>query len=163
VSARAGDRLDESLFRRLSGAPGAAPEGEAILAATVDDRGRPHPALLTYGDVLALTPALLRLAVSASGATQRNLVERGAVTLAVIGPAGVAYVKAAARPLDAEASLAGAGLAAFEARIEEVRVDHPRAEEQARLTSGITFTTAAAGTAREWTARHEALRRARPA
>ena len=157
---RAGDRLDEALFRRLSGDLARRP-AEAILVATTDDRGRPHPALLSYGEVLAVTPDVLRFALSAKSTTAHNLAARGAVTLCLIGPEGAAYVKAAAQALPAERSLAEKGLVAFEARIEDVLVDTPAAGETARLTSGITFAADdPVGQAREWAARLEALRRA---
>ncbi len=160
VSTRAGDRLDESRFRRLSGDLAARP-AEAIVIATTDDRGRPHPALLSYGEVLAVTPAVLRFALAATSTTAHNLAARGAVTLCLIGPEGAAYVKAAARALPAERSLAEKGLVAFEARVEDFLVDAPAAGERARLTSGITFVAAdPVGQAREWAARLDGLRRA---
>jgi hypothetical protein len=155
-----GDRLDDALFRRLSG-DGDLRRQEAILIATVDERGRPHPALLSYGEVLAVTPAALRLAIPGEATTARNLAERGALTLCLIGPDGAAYVKAAARPLPAEPSLVAQGLTAFEARVEEVLVDAPAAGEKAHLTSGITFTADdLEDQAAAWSARLEGLRRA---
>jgi hypothetical protein len=160
VSTHAGDRLDEALFRRLSGDVGLR-RREAILIATVDDRGRPHPALLSYGEVLALTPALLRIAVPAKSTTARNLGARGALTLCLIGPDGVAYLKTAAQALPKEPFLDAQGLAAFEAHIEDVLVDAPAAGERAHLTSGITFATDdPEGQERAWAARLEGLRRA---
>jgi hypothetical protein len=160
VSRPAGDQLDEDLFRRLSGEGLATRAREAILIATVDDRGRSHPALLSYGEVLAVTPAVVRLIVSAVSTTARNLAARGALTLCLVGPDGAAYVKAAARALTVP-PLAEEGLAAFEARIQEVLVDTPAAGENSRLTSGITFTADdPAGQARAWAARLDALRRA---
>lgn len=161
VSRHAGDRLDEALFRRLSGGDPAAHAAEAILIATIDERGRAHPALLSYGEVLALTPDVLRIAVSATSATARNLATRGALTMCVIGPDGAAYLKTAARPLPAEPFLAAEGLAAFEARVEDVLVDAPAAGERAHLTSGITFAADdPAAQARAASARREGLRRA---
>jgi Pyridoxamine 5'-phosphate oxidase len=160
VSTRVGDHLDEALFRRLSGEPSAIQRREAILIATADERGRPHPALLAHGEVVAVTPALVRLAVSAGSATARNLAARGALTLCLVDADGVAYVKAAARALPAEPLLAGAGLVAFEARVEDVLADAPLATERARLTSGITFATDDPAFSRDWASRIEALRRA---
>ena len=160
VSRHTGDRLDEALFLRLSGQGLATRAQEAILIATVDDRGRPHPALLSYGEVVAVTPAVLRLALSASSTTARNLGERRALTLCLVGPDGAAYVKAAARALPAP-SLADEGLAAFEAGVEEVLVDAPAAGEKARLTSGITFVADdPRGQARAGATRLDTLRRA---
>jgi hypothetical protein len=161
VSRHAGDRLDEALFRRLSGGDPASRAQEAILIATTDDRGRPHPALLSYGEVLAVTPALLRVAVPATSTTARNLGARGALTLCLIGPDGVAYLKTAARALPAEPSLDAQGLVAFEAAVEDVLVDAPAAGEKAHLTSGIAFTTDdPESQERAWAARLEGLRRA---
>jgi hypothetical protein len=161
VSSHAADRLDEALFRRLSGGDPAARATEAILIATTDERGRSHPALLSYGELLAVTPAVLRIAVSAKSATARNLAARGAMTLCLIGADGVHYVKTAARALPAEPSLGAQGLIAFEARVEDVLVDAPAAREKAHLTSGITFAVDDPDAqARAWSARLEGLRRA---
>jgi hypothetical protein len=161
VSTRVSGPLDDVTFRRLSGAGLTSRSGEAILIATVDEHGRPHPALLSYAEVLAVAPDLLRLMVAAESTTARNLAARGAVTLCLVTAAeGALYVKARARALSAPA-LSGAGRAAFEARVEEVRADAPTAGEAARLTSGITFVSEATdGQAADGAARLEALRRA---
>jgi hypothetical protein len=161
VSTHAGDRLGEALFRRMSGGDPALRATEAILIATSDDRGRPHPALLSYFEVLAVTPAVLRIAVSAKSTTAYNLAARGALALCLIGADGVTYVKAAARALPAEPSLEAEGLAAFEARVEDVLVDAPAAGEKAHLTSGITFTAEDPEfQAQTWATKLDALRRA---
>jgi len=161
VSRHAGDRFDERLYRRLSGEDLAAHAGEAILIATTDTQGRPHPALLTYGEIVALSPTVLRLAVRGDSATARNLVDRGALTLCLIDAGGAAYVKARARPLSSEASLEAQGLVAFEAHVEDVLVDAPTTGEKAHLASGVTFTAEDPDAqARAGSARLEALRRA---
>lgn len=161
MSVRTGDRLDPALFQRLAGEGLASRPAEAILVATTDERGRPHPALLAYGEVLAVTPSRVRLSVSAGSTTARNLGDRRALTLCLVGPDGVAYVKASARPLASEPWLAAKGLAAFEAEVEDVLVDSPAPGEDARLTSGIGFAAAdPERQARESAARLAALRRA---
>jgi hypothetical protein len=161
VSRHAGDRLDDALFRRLCGGNPAARRAEAILITTVDDSGRPHPALLSYGEVLAVSPHLLRIGVSATSTTAHNLAARGALTLCLIGAEGVHYVKTAARALPAEPSLEAEGLAAFEARVEDVLVDAPAAGEKAHLTGGITFAADdPEAQARAGAGRLEGLRRA---
>jgi hypothetical protein len=160
MSRHAGDRFDERLYRRLSGEDLAARAGEAILIATTDTDGRPHPALLSYGEVVALSPTVLRLAVRGASTTARNLIDRGALTLCLIDPDGATYVKAHARPLPPEVSLEAQGLAAFEAHVEEVLVDAPTASEAARLATGITFATDDTARSRDRPSRIEALRRA---
>jgi hypothetical protein len=162
VSIRISDHLDDATFRRLSGEGLATRASEAILIVTTDEHGRPHPALLAYGEVLAVTPGLVRLVVAAASTTARNLAARGAVTLCLVSAAdGAAYVKADARALPSAPTLAAEGLAAYEARVEDVLADAPAAGEQARLTSGITFASSdAEERARAGAARLEALRRA---
>ncbi|HET6896824.1 MAG TPA: hypothetical protein VFK70_00680 [Vicinamibacteria bacterium] len=161
MSRHAGDRFDERLFHRLSGEDLAARAGEAILIATTDTEGRAHPALLAYGEVIALSPTVLRLAVLGASTTARNLTDRGALTLCLIDGDGATYVKAHARPLPPEDSLQAQGLAAFEAQVEDVLLDTPTAGEKAHLASGITFTADdPEGQARTWAARQQGLRRA---
>jgi len=160
VSRHTGDRFDERLYHRLSGEDLAARAGEAILVATTDTQGRPHPALLAYGEIVALSPTVLRLAVRGDSATARNLVDRGALTLCLIDADGATYVKARARPLSSAASLEAQGLVAFEAHVEDVRADAPAASEAARLASGITFATDDPAFSRDGASRIEALRRA---
>ena len=161
VSRHTGDRFDERLYHRLSGEDLAARAGEAILVATTDTQGRPHPALLAYGEIVALSPTVLRLAVRGDSATARNLEDRGALTLCLIDADGAAYVKARARPLSSAASLEAQGLVAFEAHVEDVLVDAPTAGEKARLASGIQFTAEdPEAQARAASARLDALRRA---
>jgi Pyridoxamine 5'-phosphate oxidase len=161
MSARTGDRLEPALHKRLTGEWLASRATEAILIATLDDRGRPHPALLAYGEVVALTPTRIRLAVADTSTTARNLRARQAMTLCLIEADGVAYVKASARPLAPEPWLAARGQAAFEAHIEDVLVDSPAPGEAAWLTSGIRFAVDdPARYVHESAARIDALRRA---
>jgi hypothetical protein len=139
VSTRISGPLDHMTFRRLSGEGLEGRPGEAILIATIDEHGRPHPALLSYGEVLAVTPEVLRLVVAAGSTTARNLAARRAITLCLVTAAeGALYIKARAHPLRAFAD-GGGGLAAYEARVEEVLADTPAPGEAARLTGGIAF------------------------
>ena len=153
-----GATLPEDLLRVLSNPLAKARGGEAILIATADAAGRPHPALLSYGEVRARDTSTLRFATYAASTTAQNLRDRGAVTLCFVGPGSAVYVKARARELDRGS--APPGLARFEARVEEVRRDRARAflEGPAEITSGITFRVAdPEAKAREWAALHEAL------
>lgn len=161
MSTRLSVSLDDVTFRRLSGEGLEGRSGEAILIATIDEHGRPHPALLSYAEVLAVTPGVLRLVVAAGSTTAGNLASRRAITLCLVTAAeGALYVKARARPLPALGP-AFAGRAAFEAHVEEVRADAPAAGEAARLTSGIAFVSEdPRRQAADGVARLEALRRA---
>jgi hypothetical protein len=160
VSTRVSGHLDDATLRRLSGEGLATRATEAIVIVTTDEHGRPHPALLSYGEVLAVTPALVRLAVAGSSTTARNLAARGAVTLCLVSAGGATYVKGDARALPGGPALAAESLVAYEARIQDVLVDFPASAEAARLTSGITFASDDPALARAWASRIEALRRA---
>jgi len=139
MSRSLGDRLPADLVRSLSGdRPDLA--GHAIVIATTDGAGRPHPALLAYDELLALDPGTLRLATYARSSTAENLRQRGALTLCFVEPGSAHYVKARAR----ERTSTLRGRAVFEATVEDVRADEPDASREgtAEILSGITFRTA---------------------
>jgi hypothetical protein len=164
MSESLGAALPESVLRRLAHPTLEGDLGEAILIATTDPEGRPHPALLSFGEVLARGTSTLVFATYASSATARHLRERGAVTFCFVSRGSAVYVKARAREsakLEPAAPRAdSAGLARFEAQVEEVRLDRARAELEgaAEIASGITFRVAdPAAKALEWARRREAL------
>lgn len=136
MSRSLGPQLPEPVVRALSAARGDRAD-RAILIATADAAGRPHPALLTYGEVLAEGPATLRLTAYANSATAENLRARGAVTLCLVEPGSAHYVKARARELASPLP----GRAFFEATVEDVRRDEvdPMREDAAEIVTGITY------------------------
>ncbi|MBI3695700.1 MAG: pyridoxamine 5'-phosphate oxidase family protein [Acidobacteria bacterium] len=125
-----GSQLPEDLHRRW-----AAPErqpGRVVVVHTVDDRGWPHPALLSEFEVLATAPDHLRLACGPGSRTAANLRERRRITLAIIEPEGVYYIKALSV---AETSNL------YELKVEAVLIDEAREEEtDTRLVLGLRFT-----------------------
>jgi len=133
---------------------------EAILVTTVDSQGRPHPAMLSYGEVVAMDARTLRFATYRESTTAANLRERGAITFCLISPGTAYYLKAQAKELSPRESLAR-----FEARVEDVLADEARAdlEGSATITTGIGFLLAnpAAGLA-AWAAVVADLRAASP-
>ena len=131
---------------------------EAILVATVDGEARPHAAMLSYGEVLAVDARTLRIAVYRESITAQNIRERGVVTLCLIAPGSAFYLKARTREL-----LWGDALAGFEATLEEVLADEARADMEgtATITSGIGFRVAEAESRlAAWSAQLAALRTA---
>lgn len=110
--------------------------GEAILIATIDSMGWPHPALLSYAEVVALDARTLRFATYRESATAQNLRERGAMTFCLFAPGSAYYLKARARELAPSETLAR-----FEAVVVEVLADEARAELEgaATVSSGIGF------------------------
>jgi hypothetical protein len=135
-----GDSLPDDLHELLGGHDLAARIGQAILITTTDREQRPHPALVSYGEVVAMDRRRLRLALYRTSGTSGNLRRNGKLTLCLIGPGMAYYVKTSAReqanPMDGFPDLAR-----FEAVVDTVLVDQAREdlEPGARLTAGITF------------------------
>ena len=113
--------------------------GKAILITTVDTQGWAHPALLSYGEVIAIDARRLRLATYRSSKTSSNLRRSGRLTLCLIEAGMAYYVKTQALEQQAPPKLAG--LARFEATVEQVLSDQAREdlEPDAKITTGIQF------------------------
>jgi hypothetical protein len=135
-----GDTLPDLLCELLSGRDLSARMGEAILVATTDTVGWPHPALLSYGEMVAVDRRRLRLALYRTSRTADNLRRNGKLTVCLIGRDMAYYVKAAVEA--AQDPMEGfAHLARFEVRVASVLVDQAREdlEPGARITEGILF------------------------
>src|SRR5690349_12760529 len=104
MSRPVGDQLPERLFQQLraSAARAESPAGadEALLLLTVDAGGWPHPALLSAREVVARDPRTLELTTYGESRTTANLARDGRVTLVVVGPSIVAYVKGRAMTVE---------------------------------------------------------------
>ena len=136
MSRSLGAALPPALEARLSQRELARYLGRALPLLTVDERGRPHPMLLSYLEVRAVSVARIRVAVGATSGTRRNLEARGVATLLVVEPDVTMYIKcrASGTPL-----LAG-DLASFELAVEDVLEDAAaEGEEGARITGGIGY------------------------
>jgi len=134
-----GSELPEALLSLLDGHDLPARLGKAILISTVDAQGWAHPALLSYGEVVAVDARRLRLALYGSSGTSGNLRRSGRLTLCLFEQGIAYYLKAQA----VEQQNAGlpSGLARFDAAVGRVLVDQAREdlEPSARITSGIEF------------------------
>lgn len=139
MSRSIGSRLDPRLMALLAADDSEPLMGHAIAIATLDAKGRAHPALLSYGEIRAMDPATLRLATWDDTRTTANLQRSGAITLLIVEAGLVAYVKARAREISPPRAIPG--LARFEATIEDVLMDEvdESQEQGARVTSGIRF------------------------
>jgi hypothetical protein len=110
--------------------------GRALPLLTLDERGRPHPMLCSYLELLAVSPALIRLAIAARSSARRNLEARAAATLIFVEPELTMYLKcrAAAPPLTM------GELVRFELTVEDVLEDASADyEEGARIVGGLTY------------------------
>jgi hypothetical protein len=134
VARSLGPVLPDALLGRLL-----APADEvrtAVLLLTVDPFGWPHPALLSYAELVALDAGRLRAGLHAGSRTERHLRDSGRATLVFADAEMVVYVKAEAVPLPAVAE--APGLARFELAIRDVLEDRAEGEETgARLESGL--------------------------
>ena len=117
--------------------------GKASLVSTIDARGRPHPALLSYGEVVAIDARRLRVATYRSSGTSENMRRSGHLTLCLVEAGMAYYLKTHAVELESPWPRFPV-LARFEATLEQVLVDQARedVEPGARITSGIAFDTA---------------------
>ena len=132
--------LTDDLYRRLGGAGIASRASEAIVVCTVDDRGWPHPAMLSYFEVAAPDRHSLRLAVYTNSRTCANMRERGKATLIIVDADLVCYVRGAVTELSPKMREAPFN-AKLNLRIEQVTFDEPPPdlEPGVRVTSGITY------------------------
>ena len=135
-----GAALPDLLCELLGGRDLSARMGEAILIATTDASGWSHPALLSYGEIVALDRHRLRLALYRTSRTTDNLRRNGKLTVCLIGRDMAYYIKAGAEaprdPMDGFPNLV-----CFEARVETVLADQTRDdfEPGASITGGILF------------------------
>ncbi len=153
MSRAIGPRLPVSLRERLRGDDLAGRMGVAVLIVTADADGWPHPAMVSYGSLVARDSRRIRLAVHRTSGTAENLRRRGRITFCFVEPGMAYYVKAAVgRP---EETLQGfPELARFEATVEQVLADAARPDSEAgvAVADGVRFSTTrpAAALLREW-------------
>lgn len=129
-------QLTAPLLERLSVGRALAHANNAIIVCTIDDEGKPHPAMLSSLEVVAKDAQNLRVATHGSSRTTHNLHVRSALTLVVADSSGVFYIKGHATQVLATLISAPA-LTVFNVRVTGVLEDNPAAYENARLVSGI--------------------------
>ena len=136
MSRSLGAALPPALQERLSQKDLPRLLGRGLPLLTVDDRGRPHPMVCSYLELLAVSATIIRVAVGARSSTRRNLEDRGAATLLIVEPDVTIYVKCRA----AGAPLMAGELARFDLTVEDVLEDAAaEGEEDARITGGLTY------------------------
>src|SRR5438874_732311 len=99
MSKALGSRLPADLLARLDGGDLEAVASKVIPIFTVDADGWPHPALLSYFEVVATDPSHVRMATYANSTTSGNLRRSGKLTLVVIDARVAYYVKTHAMEL----------------------------------------------------------------
>ena len=140
MSRSLGSELPSDLLARLSGRDLEAVASKVIQIVTVDASGWPHPALLSYFEVVATNARRIRLAAYATSTTSDNLRRAGKLTLVVIDERMAYYVKAHAVEI-ARTLQSTDWNAAFDCRIERVLADEVNEEYEpgAYVVSGVTY------------------------
>jgi hypothetical protein len=140
MSRSVGSELPPALMERLSGRNLDAVAAKVVQIVTVDAAGWPHPALLSYFELVAIDPRHIRCATYATSTTSGNMRRSGHVTFAIIDERLACYVKAHAVEI-APAMQATTWNAAFDCRIEHVLVDEVNEEYEpgAYVSSGVTY------------------------
>jgi len=130
-----GKELTQALFDRLSGREIDAHEGKTIPIFTTDEQGWPHPALLSYYEVVAKNPSTLDMALWKNSSTADNLRRTDKVTLMISDRGVNYYLKGSVREL--QHAMAGAPpVSRFQVTLEQVIEDQ---EPNAEITTGLTY------------------------
>jgi hypothetical protein len=144
-----GNQLTDALLRRLSGAAVASHEGKIIPIFSLDEGGWPHPALLSYYEIVAKTPATLEMAIWKDSSTANNLRRVGKISLMIADNGVNFYIKGAASELEKE--MPGAPqVSRFQIAIGQLLEDQ---EPNAQITSGMTYTRAKERDANDFSAK----------
>ncbi len=131
--------LNENLERRLCGRFVEERTDQVILIHTLDSELWPHPAVLSYFEVVATDTAHIRLATYKTSRTSENMRQRGKVTLSIFDTQATYYLKGSAQQLRQE-MLSAPHNSMFNVSLAEVLTDHadPILEPGAYVLSGIT-------------------------
>jgi len=150
--------IPHPLMQRLDGESLEHKVGDTFLLISVGETGWPHVAMLSVGEVLAVSVRRLRLALWPGSHTTLNLRRTGLATLMAVVPPSTYYLRLRAEPLP-DIRVGGSQRAVFAAVPTEVLDD---SVAYAQVTSGIGFTLADRdGTVADWRATVHALREAR--
>jgi hypothetical protein len=130
-----GKELTEMLLKRLNGQDVEAYEGKIIPIFTLDELGWPHPALLSYYEVVAKNSTTLDIALWKNSSTARNLRQTNKITFLITDKGVNYYLKGSVKELQTE--MPGIPLQSrFRITAEQLLEDQ---EPNAEITSGLTY------------------------
>ena len=140
MSKSLGDELNDDLMERLSGENLAARAEKVILIATVDAGSRPHPAMLSYLEVVARDRGNIRLATYKDSNTSGNTRRNGKATISIIDERVAYYIKGSVAEIKREMVCARHN-SKLNLRVEEVLADEVNEEFEpgAYVSSGVTY------------------------
>src|SRR6476659_7413200 len=102
MSRLVGKELTQALLERLNGRDVEAHEGKIIPIFTLDESGWPHPALLSYYEVVAKSSTTIDIALWKNSSTARNLHQTNKVTFLSADKGVNYYLKGTVKELQAE-------------------------------------------------------------
>jgi hypothetical protein len=130
-----GNELTEALFERLSGQSVETYEGKIIPIFAIDESGWPHPALLSYYEVVAKDSRTLDIALWKNSSTARHLRQNGKITVLITDQGINYYLKGSVEELQTE--IPGMPLQSrFRVTTQQLLEDQ---EPNAEITSGLTY------------------------
>jgi len=130
-----GKELTQELFNLLNGENVAFKMGKAIVIVTVDEKEWPHPAMLSYYEVVAKERSRIDLAIGKTSTTAKNLRRSGKITLLITDSGINYYLKGNAR--EVKESMEGVPfISLFRVEVEQLLEDQ---EPDAAIISGVTF------------------------
>jgi hypothetical protein len=153
-----GKELTKLLLDRLDGQNVTPHESKIIPIFTLDNLGWPHPALLSYYEVVAKNSSTVDLALWKDSSTANNLRRLGKVTLMITDKGINYYLKGSVKELEAE--MAGAPqVSRFRIATEQLLEDQ---EPNAEITSGLTYSRLAKREGTDFAAKVLCLLREKP-
>jgi len=135
-----GQELPDDLYARLRGDDLEACAEKVILISTVDDQGYPHPAMLSYFEVVAKDRRNIRLAPYQNSGTTNNMRRNGKLTISIIDERIAYYVKGRVEELSREMKCSP-HVSKLNLRVEQVLADEANEELEAGayVASGVTY------------------------
>lgn len=132
MSSHVGNVLPREILDSCSGRSLDQRIGQAYLLVTVDEDGSPRPCMLSVGELLAMSPQHLRVAVWRGTQTANNLRGHGRPLLCWVDSHPVTYVYARAQKLHSDTAM----IECFELTVERVSTDEHKGLP---IVSGIRF------------------------
>jgi hypothetical protein len=130
-----GKELPEALWLRLKGDGVESHEGKIIPIFTTDENGWPHPALLSYYEVVAKDRFTLDMALWKESSMAKNLRRSGKITLLLSDTGMNYYLKGRVQQLEYELKDA-APVSRFRIALEQIIEDQ---EPNAEITTGMRY------------------------
>ena len=130
-----GKEMTEALLDRLNGRDVEAYEGKIIPIFTLDESGWPHPALLSYYEVVAKNSTTIDIALWKNSSTAKNLRQTNKITFLITDKGVNYYLKGSVKELQTE--IPSVPLQSrFRVTTEQLLEDQ---EPNAEINSGLTY------------------------